>query len=62
MCHVESITIGARLSEVHTSGTALQDVCVCMLAYVWPYTTEQTDTSESCHDGPLTIELHADVM
>ena len=34
--------IGASLSKPHTSGTALQDTCVCLSvclsAYVWPYT------------------------
>jgi len=33
--------VGANLSDPHTSGTALQDACVCLsvclLTYVWPY-------------------------
>ena len=30
--------IGASLSKPHTSGTALQDACVCVHMYVRPYT------------------------
>ena len=29
------IFIGVRLSEPHTSGTALQDTCVCLLAAIY---------------------------
>ena len=29
------IVIGASLSEPHTSGTALQDACVCLLAAIY---------------------------
>ena len=43
MCHVESITIGASLSEVHTSRTALQDVLL-MRGHIPKMLTEQTDT------------------
>ena len=32
------LLIGASLSEPHTSVTALQDACVCLSAYVRPYT------------------------
>ena len=30
--------IGASMSELHTSETALHDVCVSMSVCVWPYT------------------------
>ena len=33
--------IGTSMIKPHASGTALQDTCVCLLAYVWPYTKNQ---------------------
>ena len=33
----QSCLIGASLSEPHTSGTTLQDACVCLHTTVWSY-------------------------
>ena len=46
-----SVMNGERIvsGEPHTSGTALQDVCmsVCLLTYVWPYTKNLNRTNRT---------------
>ena len=46
-----SAIIGVSLSEPHTSGTALQDECVCMSAcgHIPKISIERTDTEGHVH-------------
>ena len=57
---LNNLIIGANLSEPHTSGTALQDTCVCMLAAIYQkiklnerIRTFQICTSAEAHNGSL---------